>query len=99
MNTTQANIDLLKTIKPGVNYPSFVKVVEAGQKTLEFHLQSYYVGMYCALHIDGLSTPHQTGDHDNKRFVQGLVKDLNKAIGRGAVVEICGIRPCKLTMD
>jgi len=92
-------IEKLKQIVPGKTYPSYVKVTEKGQKDIEFHLNSFYVGMYCAIHIDGSSQPAvQTGDHNNKRFCAGLKRDLNKALVRGATVEIGSIRNCVLEM-
>ena len=92
-------IEQLKTIVPGKTYPRNVKVTEKGQKTVEFHLNSFFVGMYCAIHIDGKSMPAvQTGDHNNKRFCRGLKRDLNKALARGATVEISGISNCQLSI-
>lgn len=94
-------IETLKTIKPGKNYPSYVKVEEKDKSgkpmVVEFHLNSFYVGMYCAVHINGrVST--QVGDHNNKKFCAALKKDIAKAIERGATVEVSGVRDCKLTM-
>jgi len=93
MNATE----ILKTIKPGKNYPSYVKVEEKGHPLVEFHLNSFYVGMYCAIHVNG-SVAAQQGDHNNKGFCTKLKKDLTKAIARGAIVEISGIRNCQLEM-
>ena len=89
-------LEQLKTIKPGKTYPRNVKVTEKDGKTIEFHLNSFYVGMYCAIHIDGSSTPVQTGDHDNIKFCRGLKRDLAKAIARGATVEISPVSNCQL---
>jgi len=86
----------LADIKPGETYPSYVKITEDKQPVIEFHLCSYVVGMYCAVHLDGKTMPVvQTGDHDNKKFVAGLKRDINKAIKRGATVEISRIFPVK----
>ena len=91
-------IEQLKAIKPGKTYPTSVKVTEPNGMKIEFLLCSYYVGMYCAIHVNGANIPAQTGDHDNIKFVRGLKRDLNKAIVRGATVEIGSIRDCQLTM-
>ena len=85
----------LKAIIPGKTYPSHVKITE-DKNVIEFHLNSFFVGMYCAIHIDG-NVAAQTGDHDNKKFCRGLKKDIDKAIARGAEVEISSLRECKLT--
>ena len=91
--------DKLKAIKPGKTYPSYVKVTEKDGVKVEFHLNSFYVGMYCAVHINGNSMPvFQTGDHNNKKFCTRLMRDLKKAIERGATVEIGSIRNCQLEM-
>lgn len=89
----------LKPIVPGKTYPSYVKVTEKDGKVIEFHCNSFYVGMYCAIHIGGSSVPAmQTGDYDNKKFCTRLKKDLKKAYERDASVEIGSIRDCQLTM-
>lgn len=89
----------LKEIKPGKNYPACVKITENGPEgkpaEVKFLLQSYSVGMYCAIYFPGDSMPCQTGDYDNKKFVGKLVKDIKRAIARGAEVVIEGIRPIK----
>ena len=90
--------DKLKEIKAGKTYPSYVKVVEKNGMVVEFHLNSFYVGMYCAIHVNG-NVAAQTSDHNNKGFVTNLKKDLTKAIAHGATVKIGSIRDCKLTMD
>ena len=94
MNTTT---EQLKQIVPGKTYPAYVKVEEKGQPTIEFHCNSFFVGMYCAIHING-NVATQTGDHDNKRFCRQLKKDLAKALARGAKVEISSIFPVKTEM-
>ena len=87
-------IEQLKEIVPGKTYPNYVKVTELN-KQIEFHLQSYVCGMYCAIHIDGSSIPAvQTGDRNNKKFVTGLKKDLKKALDRGATITIGSICAC-----
>ena len=85
----------MKEIVPGKTYPAYVKVVEKDGNIIEFHLNSFYVGMYCAIHFNG-NVATQTGDHNNKGFCSRLKKDLVKAIGRGATVEIGSIRNCQL---
>jgi hypothetical protein len=88
--------DQLKQIIPGKTYPRGVTITETVDgKFLEvrFLLQSYVVGMYCAIHFDRTSVPHQTGDHDNKKFVRSLKKDILKALERGADVTIESISP------
>lgn len=90
----------LAAIKPGVNYPRCVNVVEVvkGQPhETSFRLQSYWVGMYCAIYVNG-SLAMQTGDYDNKRFVATLKRDLKAAIQRGAEVTCGCIFPIK-TLD
>jgi len=87
----------LRTIKPGVNYPTSVNVIEKHEgKTMNvnFGLCSYVTGMYCAIHING-QLANQTGDHNNKTFVGKLKRDLQKAIDRGAQVEIGSVLPIK----
>jgi len=89
----------LAQIKAGKNYPASVVVEEtvAGKPLkLCFFLNSFYVGMYCAIHINDATIPHQTGDHNNKSFVSRLKRDLARALERGAEVTIGSIRPCKL---
>lgn len=93
----------LKEIKPGKTYPRHVEIDEpAGPDgkpaKIEFRLQSYYVGMYCALHIDGRLVA-QFGDHNNKMFVTKLKADIKRAIVRGAKVKIGSIRPIVSTID
>lgn len=92
MNTISPELQTkLDSIKPGVNYPRSVKIVESVEGKgveLVFLLQSYCVGMYCAIHFNKAPIPHQTGDHDNKKFVTGLKRDIKKAIERGATVEL-----------
>ena len=92
-------IEQLKAIVPGKTYPKNVKVTEKDGTVVTFHLNSFFVGMYCAIHINGSTMPAiQSGDHNNKKFVSGLKRDINKAIARGATVEICGISPIQSTM-
>jgi len=91
---------LLKPIVPGKTYPSYVEVIEKDGTKVKFLLQSYYVGMYCAIHMNGNTVPAvQTGDHDNTKFCRKLKGDLNKAYERGATVEIGSIRNCQLTIS
>jgi hypothetical protein len=88
--------DQLKQIIPGKTYPRCVTITETvNGKFLElrFMLQSYCVGMYCAIHFDRGSVPHQCGDHDNKKFVRGLKNDIARAVSRGAEVTIESISP------
>jgi hypothetical protein len=92
----------LADIRPGVNYPGQVMVsetVDGKRLNVRFLLQSYYVGMYCAIHVNGASMPHQTGDHDNKKLVRGLVNNLQMALERGADVTIGPLHPCKLNAN
>lgn len=96
MNATEQ----LKQIKPGKTYPSYVKITEAvkGKKmVVQFYLNSYYIGMYCAIHING-HIASQTGDRNNKTFCTKLKKDIAKAIARKAKIEIGSIRNCQLEM-
>ena len=91
-------MEKLKEIKAGKNYPTSVTITEdfdGKEVTIKFLLQSYIVGMYCAIHFPNETIPHQTGDHNNKTFVTKLKKDIKKAIARGATVEIGSIVPIK----
>jgi len=101
MNTLVSDKQLeekLKEIKPGKDYPSSVYIEEDTDKGLmkvQFYLQSYLVGMYAAIYVNGSTSPAQSGDHNNKTFVTRLKKDLTAAIKRGAKVEIGPILPVK----
>ena len=80
-------------ILPGETYPRFVKtteVIDGKPSEVCFYLQSYYVGMYCAMHVDGGSA-RQLGDNNNKTFVTKLKRDISAAIKRGAKVEIMDV--------
>ena len=91
----------LKAIKPGVNYPASVTVKEKHEgkdMTVSFLLQSYFVGMYCSVGVNGEHS-HQMGDHNNKTLVRNLVKDLRAALKRGATVEIGTIHPIKKEIE
>jgi hypothetical protein len=88
----------LKMIVPGKTYPQSVHIVEqvdGKEMKIRFLLQSYVVGMYCAIHFPHCQIPEQTGDHNNKTLVAKLKKDIAKAIERGAQVEIGAIIPIK----
>ena len=88
--TTQAQFD---KIVAGKTYPHNVKITEdyKGKKmVVSFNMQSYFVGMYCAMYLDG-KLASQTGDHNNKGFVTKLRKDILAADKRGAEIEISGI--------
>lgn len=88
----------LAEIKPGKNYPSFVKVTEETDgktEVVKFMLESYYVGMYCAIYFSGRTVPIQVCDHDNCRFMRALICDLKAAVTRGAQVEIGELLPVK----
>jgi hypothetical protein len=90
----------MKQIVPGKTYPSSITNTETfkGKKmVVDFFLNSYFVGMYCAIHVNG-QVASQSGDHNNKTFCAKLKKDITKAIARGAKVEIESIRECKLKM-
>jgi hypothetical protein len=84
----------LKAIVPGKTYPTFVEVTEPDGTVITFNLNSFMVGMYCAINING-KLAHQGGDHNNKGFCLKLKKDIAKAIARGSKVEISGIQPIK----
>ena len=89
----------LKTIVPGKTYTPHVSIIEKDGERIDFYCNSFFVGMYCAMHINNATMPAvQTGDHDNKRFMRGLKKDIISAIARGAKVEIDCVRDCTLTM-
>ena len=85
----------LKEIVPGETYPGSVVITEPGGDVVKFLLQSYFVGMYCAIYPPNVTQPIQTGDHNNKTFVRKLKTDINKALKRGAKVEIGYVRPIK----
>jgi hypothetical protein len=92
----------LDAIKPGKNYPASVEVTETvdGEvHTIKWFLQSYVVGMYCAIYFPGSTLPCQTGDRNNKGFVAQLKKELVKALVRGAEIEIGTLRPVKTLED
>ena len=96
----QAQLD---AIKVGENYPSSVRITEMfkGKKMeTSFNLQSYYVGMYCAIYCNGKLAAQQ-GDHNNRGFVTKLKKDIQKAINRKDVlsVEISAPSPVKKDMN
>lgn len=94
---TKAFSESMAQIQVGKNYPCSVAITEMvkGKKMiLTFALQSYLVGMYACIRING-ELIQQTGDHDNKKFVGGLVRDMKKAVKRGAIVEIGSIFPVK----
>jgi hypothetical protein len=92
------NDEKLKLIVPGKTYPAHVKVTEKGGMVVDFWLNSFFVGMYCCIHVNG-NVAHQTGDHNNKKFCTGLKKDIKSAIARGATVEIDDVRNCQLEMS
>ena len=88
----------LKLIKPGINYPSKVtveEVVDGKTMLVKFLLQSYAVGMYCAIYVNSEHPPAQIGDHNNKKVVTSLKKDLAAAIKRKAKVTIGTLQPVK----
>lgn len=89
----------LASIKPGETYPAYVNIKEKDDEgkdlKIKFLLQSYVVGMYCSIYINGATIPHQTGDHDNAKVVRRLKKDINNAIKRGAEVTIGDLREVK----
>ena len=90
--------ETMKKIVPGKTYPRRVTIREIfNNEPIEviFILQSYVVGMYCAIYFPNTSTPIQTGDHNNKTFVTKLKKDISSAIDRNADVEISCIENVK----
>lgn len=93
--------DKMKEIVPGKTYPSAVKIteiVEGRKVVVQFFLNSYFVGMYCAVHVNG-RVAAQTGDRNNKTCCTKVKKDIAKALARGATIEIDSIRECKLEMS
>lgn len=78
----------IKSIVPGKTYPSQVEIIEKDGNKVIFLLQSYFVGMYCAIYFNNETLPSQTGDYNNKSFVGKLKKNIIKALGRGATVTI-----------
>jgi len=106
----QAQLD---NIVPGKSYPRYVSIREPNSQLqsdgkfqsgkedhIEFHLNSFVVGMYCAIHING-QVAIQTGDQDSRQFTRKLKKDIVRAVTeRGAAVEIGSVAPVKtLTSD
>ena len=85
----------LRDIKPGVNYPRMVIITETDGMVVNFYLQSYIVGMYCAIHFPDRDMPVQRGDNNNKTFVRELKATIKSAIKRGAKVEIGALWPVK----
>lgn len=87
----------LDEIIPGKTYPTEVIIYERDEDgPVRFLLQSYIVGMYCAIHFPRARVPLQTGDHNNKTFVAKLKKDIKRAMEeRNALVEIGMIVPVK----
>jgi hypothetical protein len=93
------SLEQIKAIKPGLNYPAFVRIEEPKRQAITFLLQSYYVGTYCAIHVGDSRMPAiQTGDRNNKTFVTKLKRGMNKALVRGATMQIGALRPCRLTL-
>lgn len=93
MTTNEA----LDAIIPGKTYPAEVIIHETYKDkpvVMKFCLQSYVVGMYCCVYMDG-QVITQTGDNSNKTCVAKLKKDIRLALDRGAKVEIGSIRNVK----
>lgn len=89
--------DALKAIVPGKTYPDEVTVseeVNGKSMVVKFCFNSFYVGMYCCVYING-NVAQQGGDHNNKSCIASLKKDLKAALKRGAKVEIGQIRNVK----
>ena len=82
----------LTQLFPARPYPTDVTITKEGG-TFKFCLQSYVVGMYCAIYAQGSSSPLQTGDRNNHSFVRKLKSDLKSAEKRGATVEIGQVLP------
>lgn len=94
MTTTEQ----LKKIVPGKTYTTGVVITETTGEVVKFCMNSFFVGMYCAIYVNGrLAT--QAGDHDNKGFTRKLKRDIVKAMDRGAKVEIDSIFPVKSLED
>lgn len=87
-------MNAIQDIKPGKNYPVYAVVTEPDNTVISFTLCSYAVGMYCQVNVNG-NLANQTGDHDNRKFVRGLKRDLLKAISRGSKVELGSFREVK----
>lgn len=86
--------DTLKAIIPGKTYPAEVtvrEVFEGKPMTVKFCFNSFFVGMYCCVYVNG-NVASQGGDHTNKTCISKLKKDLKAALKRGATVEIGDIR-------
>lgn len=84
----------LKSIVPGQTYPTSVNITETDGTVVRFVHQSYIVGMYCAIYVNGqLAT--QGGDHDNKKHVARLKRDIVESDKRGATIEIGSVIPVK----
>lgn len=88
----------MKQIVLGKTYPTYVAITEADGNKIEFHLNSFYVGMYCAIHVNG-EYDTQTGDYDNTGVCEWLKQDILEAIKRNAIVEIGSIRKCQLELS
>ena len=88
----------LEQIVPGKTYPYSVyiqEVINGKVIKIKFLLQSYVVGMYCAIHVEDSTQSFQTGHQNQKSFTAKLKKDIVKAITRGATVEIGPIQNVK----
>ena len=70
-----------------------IKAITEEGGRVKFCLQSYLVGMYCAIYAHGSSSPLQTGDRNSHSFVRRLKSDLIRAVKRGATVEIGQVLP------
>lgn len=91
-------MNTIDDIKPGKTYPSSVVVTEKDGMVVKFCMNSFFVGMYCAIYVNG-SLATQNGDHNNKGFCTKLKKDLKAALARGATLEISGIRNVQTQMS
>ena len=87
------NTETFNKIIPGKTYPTSVTIMEdfeGEQQKVQFFLNSYFVGMYCAIHANG-ELVNQMADHNNKEITRKIKKDIKSAIARGAKVEIGSI--------
>ena len=84
-------------IKPGQTCAAEVEIKEkynGKPMTVKFCFNSFIVGMYQCIYVNG-QVAQQGGDHDNKKCMTSIKKDIKAAITRGAKVTIGSIRPIK----
>jgi hypothetical protein len=72
--------------KKGTLFPNAVTITEPDGTVVKMLVAIYYVGVYCAIYVNGRLI-EQAGNHNQKAFVQAYLRDIKKALARGASVE------------